>query len=281
MVKIVLQYIFLVVGLGFGYVISEVMLRKNKALYKFTTAMKKKKFIAFLETDKAIYGRIIKKIYRNLAITEQKEIIILPKSSPKPCVNLGGAMIVHGDLYKSVAVPQEVRKFIHERKKEGWKEEDIAQFLEEIETTPPEVLKPLLHKLKFWKKKKVGDNKTSQGDKEETPIDLGSNPAPPNLPNVPPVTRVSKRKYDVYMSLPSVVKDFIYTGLNRVSIHTMLRELVYQRDLEKWGQRNWLMIGIAIMIILLGVGFAIRFIFGTPGIAETIGEMVGVSRVAP
>lgn len=259
----IFSIIYLVVGIGSGYIISEVMLRKNKALYTLSNALKKKKFVAFLETDKAIYCRIIQKIYRNLAITKQKEIIILPKSSPKPCVNLGGAMIIHGDLYKSVAVPQELRKFIRARKKEGWKEEDIAQFLEEVETTSPNTLKQLYLKLKEGKKPEAMPES-----------EAGSNPAVPT-------NSIDKRKYDVYINLPSVVKDFIYTGLNRVSIHAMLRELVYQRELEKMGKHNWLMIAIAIMVILLGVGFAIRFIFSSPGVLEVVSKVVSPPRIAP
>lgn len=259
---IFMNVIYFVVGVGGCFLFTEIWARRRKHLHKVIKALKKKQFVALLETDKAIYFRVIKKVYRNLAITEQKEIIVLPKSSPKPCINIGGGMLVHADLYKSVAVPQEIRQFIHDRKKEGWKEEDIAEFLEEVETTPPSMLKKRFFDLKFPKLKK----------KEKTEVPKPSNP---NLD----IDKIDKRKFDVYINLPSVVKDFIYTGLNRVSIHAMLREIVYQRELEKIGKRNWLAIAIAIMIILLGVGFGIRFILGTPGVMESITK--GVSRIAP
>jgi amino acid permease len=91
---------------------------------------------------------------------------------------------------------------------------------------------------------------------------------------------IEKKKYDVFVDMSSVVKDFIYTGINRTTIHAMLRELVYQRELEKFGQRNWMMIAIAIFIILIGLGFAIKWIFSTEGIIQTL-TGVGPARVAP
>ena len=97
----------------------------------------------------------------------------------------------------------------------------------------------------------------------------------PQDPDVP-INPIDKQKYDVYVSLPSVVKDFIYTGLNRTSIHAMLRELVFQRELEKMGKRDWVKIAIAIFLILLGIGFAIRFIVGAPEFAKVVG---GVTRM--
>jgi len=264
----IMTFAFLIVGFGGGYIISEVMLRKNKALYLIYTAFKKKKFIAFLETDKSVYCRIIKKMYGNLGITEQKEIVILPKSSPKPCINLGGAMVVHGDLYKSVCVPQEVRTFIDERMGAGWSNEDIAKFLEEIETMPPDQVKKHYFNLKFLQPK--------------PPVDPVVNPLDPEQIAKEKEEKINKQKFDIYINLSSVVKDFIYTGINRTTIHALLRELVYQRELEKMGGRNWLAIAIAIMVILIAVGVLIRFIAGTPAIANMLGQLVGGgTRIAP
>jgi hypothetical protein len=270
----IITIIYLVVGLGGGFLISEVMLRRNKALYIIYTALKKKNFIAFLETDKSVYCRIIKKMYGNLGITEQKEIIIIPKSSPKPCVNLGGAMIVHGDLYKSVCTPKEVREFVEKRLNDGWTNEDVAKFLEEIETIPPEQLK----KHFFDLKNKPPINKIPVSP--NNPI-VNSETIPEQLKD-DKEELINKQKYDVYINLSSVVKDYIYTGINRTTIHALLRELVYQRELEKMGGRNWLGIAIAIMIILIAVGVFIRFIFTSPAVVSMIsGAMGGASRIAP
>lgn len=260
----IFSFIYLIVGMGFTYLAVEVMARKNKGLFNLTNALRKKHMVAFLETDKAIYCKRIVKMYRNLGVTEDKELIVIPRSSPKPCVNVGGGMIIHGDLYKSVTVPQELRKFIEERLEEKWKDEDIAQFLEEIETTPPNILK----KLYFEKK-----------TKPQTSVPVVTNGNSPEAKAE--VNLIDAKKYDIYMALPSVIKDFIYTGINRVSIHAMLRELVYQRELEHMGKRNWLMIAVAVIIILIGVGFAIRFILGTPQLLDTISKAVTPSRIAP
>jgi len=245
-------------GLGLGYLLNEILLRRNKKIYPLIDAIKKRKLIAFLETDKAVYFRVIPKTYKNLGITKEKELIILPKSSVKPCVNLGGLLIARGDLYKSACVPQEVRKFISERLSDGWSEEDIAKFFEEIETIPSEQLKARYKALK---------------DSKYYPESVESG-------NPTPVSKVDKQKYDIYVSLPSVVKDFIYTGLNRTSIHAMLRELVFQRELEKMGQRNWVKIAIAIFLVLLGIGFLIRFIGSTPAITSFFKPQMP-ARIAP
>ena len=246
--------LFLLVGLGVGYFLYDILLRKNKGLYAIISSVKKKRMIAFLETDKSIYVKPIEKLYKNLGVTKQREVIILPKSSVKPCMGLG-IPIAHGDLYKSVTTPQEVRQFVSERKKDGWKDEDIAQFFQEIETIPGNKLKNVYKQMKEGK------------DLDGNEID---------------VNKIEKMKFDIYNNMDSVVKDFIYTGLNRVSIHDMLREIIYQRELEKMGKRNWIMIAVAIMIIIIAIGLGVRFIFSTPGITNMVTSAISSTpRIAP
>ena len=242
------ELIFLLVGLGVGYVIYDISLFMNrKYLRVLIKTIRKKKPIALLETDKAIYIKPIEKVYRNLGLTKDKEVIVMPKSSMKPVMNFGGIPIVHGDLYKSVTTPQEVRKFIDERLRDGWKDEDIADFLQEIETNKPEEVKKKYKKLKEEGKSKI-----------------------------------DKQKYDIYVNLPSVIKDYIYTGLNRVSIHDMIREMVYQRELEKLGKRNWITIAVAIMIIVLAVAIGLNFVLSTPGITNAITHGISTApQIAP
>jgi len=220
-----------------GYVFYDFSLRKKKALYTIITAVRKKQPLAFLETDKAVFVDRIVKVYKGLAITPRKDILILTRNSPKPAIGLG-IQIFHGDAYKGVAVPQEVRKIIQEllSGKYGtkWKPEDIAQFFEEIEKNPAEWLE------EFYKYMKENETKIVKTEKGEEEI---------------PASEIDKKKYDIFIGMPSVVKDFIYTGLNRTMIKAMLREMVYQRELEKIKTWNWLYIAIAILIILIGLGF--------------------------
>lgn len=262
-----------IAGAGSVFIFNEISKRKNKALFKLIDAIKKKHLIAFLETDKSVYFRPITKTYKNIGITDKKEIIILTKDSPKPCMDLGGIMIAHGDLYRGITIPAEVRKFAQEKLVDGWKSEDIGRFLQEIEQTPAEVLKEYYKKMKKTRvipgTEKIITEKGENGKSTEKVIAI-------------PASEVDMQKYDTFICMPSVVKDFIYTGINRVSIHDMIRELVYQRELEKFGQRNWIVIAVAIFLILIAIGFAIRLISGSPGIMEAISGAIGApARIAP
>ncbi|RKZ28640.1 hypothetical protein DRQ26_00705 [bacterium] len=262
----IFNLIYLIVGVGIGYVLTEYVIdKKTKSVRMFLKCIKKKIPIAFLETDKATYFRPIEKIYKSLGIYREgnsKQVVIFPKSSLKPCLNLGGVPIVHGDLYKSAAVPTEVVRFINERLNAGWKDEDIAQFFQEIESIPSNKLKEIYKNLKDMFALSKSKNKKDLQEIKQKIIGKGE--------EIQPVSKIDAEKYDVYMGMSSVVKDFIYTGLNRVSIHDMLRELVYQRELERLGKKNWILIAITIFIILIAVAMFLRFIFSTPALSHFI-----------
>jgi len=263
-----MNILYFVVGFGGAYVLVLLIDKKNKWLSSLVKSIKKRHPIIFLETDKASYFRPTARFFKNLAITPDKEVIVVPKSSPKPCLNLGGVEIIHADLYKSIGTPRELRLFIDELiENDGWSQEDVSKFFEEIEIISPDII------MKYFEDnmkaiKTDGNNgsaeKNGNGEKRKA------------------VKEKLKKKIEIYKSLPSVVKDFIYTGINRVSLHAMIREMVYQRELEKVGGRNWLAIAIAIMIIAVAVGIAFRFIFQTPGVMEGLaGAVVGPERIAP
>jgi len=273
-----------------GLMIDRLPVLKNKQLTRFINALKKRKPIIFMETDKGVFWDTIEKFYRNLGVTSGKELVIVPRSSTKPVLNLTGGIIAHGDLYKAVTVPQEVRLFIFNQLQAGWSQEEIAHFIEEIETKPPEQIKEYLEELV--------DGKNHLEDKTV------NNPAV-MLENIrtkaeenKPLSRLDRlalafhahkqatkiepeTELKVYNYLPSVVKDFIYTGLNRVTIHDMLHELVYQRELEKMGGRNWIAIAIAIVLIIIGVGIGLRFILGTPAVSNLLSGLIQPARIAP
>jgi len=138
---------FLLVGAGGVYVFTELLKKKNKAAALLLTAIKKKQVLAFLETDKSVFFRTIIKMHKNIGITNNREVVIMTKDSPKICPELG-ALIVHGDLYKGITIPGEVRKFFQGQLAAGWKPEDIGKFLQEIEQTPAEALKKYYKQIK-------------------------------------------------------------------------------------------------------------------------------------
>jgi hypothetical protein len=259
--------VYLAGGVGIGWVLSYINIRKNKMIYKLTQAIKKRKPIAFLETDKACHFRVIDKGFQNLVITSEKELIINTKSSPKPCLNLGGVEIIHGDLYKSMTSPQELRLFIDKIKGEGWKDEDIAAFLAKLEIVSADNVEDSMTDDAANKKASILAKFTRKPKKE------GDKPAidPRVYEKLKEEDTKLKRALCVYKTLPSTVKDFIYTGINRTSLHDMVRELVYQRELERMGKKNWIAIAILVLLCLVGAGLFIRFAFSTEGFTALFG----------
>jgi hypothetical protein len=249
----------LIVGVGLIYIFNLMESKRNKNLGMLIKAVKKKSPIAFLETDKVVYLRFLEKVHKNLGITPQKEVIIIPKDTVKPCLDLG-CQIIHGDLYKSITTPRELRILTDELKAQGWKNEEIAKFFEEMEIMPAEAL------TKFWTGQK--QPKVVQMQKKDGSIIDVFNPLYDKSDDA-----LIDKKINLFKNLSSVVKDFIYSGINRTSIHAMIREIVYQRDLEKGGQRNWLMIGIAIFIIVIAFGFFISQA-GSAGLFKAVENVI-------
>ncbi len=212
------------VGLGGGYIIRGLLNSKYKGLSMIEKAVKKKNSIIFLETPTTSFVRPIVKMFQNIGITDQKEIIIFSPGSLKTCANLG-IMVAHGDLYRSMAVPLDVPKTKLELGDMGLSDDEIAELLEIIQKTPKSKLKGKLEK------EEIKDEKSKE----------------------------KVTKYNIYLGLSSVVKDFVYTGLNRVSIQDMLRNLVAQRELENMGKNQWINNAIAIFIVAIGIAFAIKF----------------------
>ena len=246
---------YMIAGVLLGYVYANIFFFSNKGAAQFVDALKKKKMIIFSETDKAEWFRVVDKVYKNLAVTTDKDMIILPENAIKPCMNLGGVQMAHADLYKSIASSSDVRKWMLSIKEQyGWTENDIAVIIQEIQEFPPEKVTEYLAKLvsgKATKKEEViteVDDPENPGQKKRVKQMIEQSLAPAGK---------DKEKYAVYIALPSTVKNWVYTGLNRISIHDMLRELVYQRDLEKKGVPPWIMIGIAVFLVILALGFAL------------------------
>jgi len=227
------------VGIGagafvLGYFFYEFNLRKNPSLWTIISAVKKKRILAMLETDKAVFPEHIVKVYKSIGITPKKDLIIFTRGSPKMLYGTP-IQVVHADIYKSITVPQELRKLVKRLENKGWKAEDIGQFFEEVEKTPADVLEKVYKEIKATGKKTVIDEEGNVVERDASEIE--------------------KQKYDVFIGMSSVVKDFIYTGINRTTIKSMLREMVYQRELEKIGRWNILYVAIAVLLILIGLGF--------------------------
>ena len=242
---------FCVVGALFGYIAYDMKLRKRKGLQYLVSAVLKNRPIVFLETKTTTYIQPIIKTFHNIGITENKELVIIPPATLKVCPTLR-VQIGHGDLYRSILVPSEVPKFRDMLAKEqGWSNDEIADFFENIMTIPKSDLKATL-------------------DKEELKNTLGV------------AVKDSKKKdtkYDVYKLVPSTVQDFIYSGLNRVSIFDMLKNLVDQRELEKLGQKNWFAIAMAIFILLMGLGVLVSLVM--PAIGPFITASTDVANIIP
>lgn len=248
---------FVLLGAGFFWLYEQFQIRRNKAFFALQQAVKKKQAYGFLETSTGSYFRTLTKIRNNIGITPQKEVIILPEGSLKPVMNMGG-QIFHADLYKSIATNQEFRKFLEERTNDKWTEEDVAKFLQEVEQTPANILSEFFKKLK-----------TDPYYPNTNPVDQAK------------ITKVDRQKFQIFKSLSSEVKNFIYTGINRTSIHSMLKELVYQRELENVGKRNWIAIAIAAFIIVMIIVFALNTLGGSGGgVANLVGGILP-NRVNP
>lgn len=212
-------------GAGIGYYANCVLLARNKGLAIVMSAMKKKTPLMFLDSGNSTYVRTTALMKDNIAVTKEKELIVMPAGSVKHCANLG-IPVGFGDLYRSCLVPKEIIQF---RKGEiaNIDEAEAKKLLFDMQTKSPEDLKK---------------------DLEEAKI-------------LDPETNEEKgTMYDVYMALPFVIKDFVQTGLNRTSIYNMLRNLVAQRDLEKIGKRDWVSIGVLIFLVIIGIGFAAKWI---------------------
>lgn len=229
--------VFCVVGALFGYLAYDMKIRKRKGLRSLISAVNKNRPIIFLETKTTTYVQSIIKTFHNIGITENKELVIIPPSTLKICPSLR-VQVGHGDLYRSILVPSEVPKFRDMLAKEhGWSNDEIADFFEKIMTIPSSDLKKML------------DNDEVKNTLDVTVKDL----------------KKKQTKYDIYKLVPSTVQDFIYTGLNRVSIFDMLKNLVDQRELDKLGQKNWVAIAIAFFVILMGIGVVVSLVMPAIG----------------
>lgn len=284
-------------GAVFGYFLKSATLFKNKSLRLFLNAVKKRQPIVFLETENTTFMRTIIKTFQGLGITDQKELVILPEGSFKPCANLGGVFIAHGDLYRSIAVPTEVAAFIdYLRNDIGMSEREIAEFFKEvIDKSPRELLEEYEKQLNDIKeqirnsevakeiKKELKERNPKMKKEEfeelfETAIERIA------------MEQIPTTKLNLYKAMPATVKSFLYTGLNRVSIHDMLSNLVAQRELEKIGKKDWIDIAVAVAIILIGIGLGLKFIlpaiksFFAPTMAKGAGVAAGGTappRISP
>ena len=295
---IIIKIVFLVVGIGVGYILYSILLMRNKGLALMTKAVKSKSPIIFLETPTGVYLRRVVKTFQNIAITNNKEIVIMTGSSLKNCFELA-IPVSHGDLYRSITIPQELRITIQQLKDKGWTEKQIGEFLEDVAVLSeeqlqhkyevlqnPEYYDQLIERAKATKKqiedklkeekdeKKLGEMKQAISE-----IDNLIEDAKIKKENIKTLD-FKKEQYKVYLGLPSVVKDFIYTGLNRVSIFSMLKNLVDQRELEKMGQRNWIMLAMAFLIICIAIGIGFKMFAGgmpefTQGLANTRPASIG------
>lgn len=268
------------VGTVLGMVLIMITIRRNRLLFTFMQAQKRKQGVAFLEDESKIMVQRVVDNFQNLSVTESGQIVIITPGSVKP---VAGTMIqtVHGDLYKSVTTPFALRRFIWNRTREGWSADDIADFLEEIEkASSDEAIKEKYADLKYNSelkeelqkeiddlKKRLQDKKLEKTEKQSLKIQLDE-----KTKQIQPFKNLSgadKHKYDIYLSLPSSIAAFVNTGLNRTSINLQdeLKQITKQKMLGKKAAK-W-------MGIIIAIGFGILLLFmglkiGGPVLIEMI-----------
>lgn len=218
-----------ILGLGAGYVIYWLRLRRNKGLMNLMDAVKHKGLYVFLETDTSTFGRKIIKTHQNLAITDQKEVIIMPTGTVKSCPTFG-IQLGHGDLYKSILVPKDLPGLVEELKtNHKMSNHEIGLFFEETQNINRDTL-----------------NQICDGT-----ID-GS--------------QFNQTKLKIFKTLNSNITGFIHTGINRVSIAQNIEHLIKRENIMKLGSKNWVSIAIAVLIILVGIG--LLFMLAAPNLTD-------------
>lgn len=92
-----------------------------------------------------------------------------------------------------------------------------------------------------------------------------------------PEKDIRREKYDIFVNMPSQVKDWIYTGVNKVTLEGMM-DIKIKKDklLNKKKQLKYFQIGIMILFIMIGIAF-----FMNLGGADFLTSLIGGGGSAP
>ena len=242
-------------------------------------AIQKRQEIIFLESEGAVNFRIIDRSHQNLAFTKEHDVIVLTENSLKACANLNGVKIGHGDLYRSVVVPTDFSKFTEELKESGLTETQITDVYTEI-------MNKNIGQLTEQKQKDI--EAATAGLIKKYPK---KNYNPKDHNNMPYKTFIleylAKEQKDVFSAITldtfkamsSVVKNFIQTGVNRVSLHSMMEAQTAIDNFKRAGQRDWfsILLGVGVLALLIGLAFS----FAGPFIPNMISAAAASSPGVP
>lgn len=278
-----MELLFVGVGAVAHWIYNKGKANKFGKLNELIQAIQKRKEIIFLESEGAVNFRIIDRSHQNIAFTKEHDIIVLTENSLKACANLNGVKIGHGDLYRSVVVPTDFSKFTEHLKESGLTDTQIT----EIYTS---IMNKNITQLTKQKQKDIDTAKNAlikkYPEEEYIPKDNENIPYDVFILNhlaKKQETLLSSITLNTFKSMSSVVKNFIQTGVNRVSLHSMMEAQTAIDNFKKAGQRDWyqILLGIGILALMVGLAFSFAGPFIPDMISAATASSSGVSAIIP
>ena len=276
-----------VFGMGIGIIVfwlyNKGRLNRFGNLKELVEAIQKRKEIIFLESEGAVNFRIIDRSHQNLAFTKAHDIIVLTENSLKACTNLNGVKIGHGDLYRSVVVPTDFSKFTEELKETGMPETQITEIYTEIMNKNIDQLT----------KQNQKDLANAKAELEATYPEKNYKPKDHNnktyevfileLLTKEHVEMFSTITLDTFKSMSAVVKNFIQTGVNRVSLYSMMEAQTAIDNFKRAGQRDWyqILLGIGVLALLVGLALSLAGPFIPDMISAAAASNPGPAAITP
>lgn len=278
-----MELLFVGVGAVAHWIYNKGKANKFGKLNELIQAIQKRKEIIFLESEGAVNFRIIDRSHQNIAFTKEHDIIVLTENSLKACANLNGVKIGHGDLYRSVVVPTDFSKFTEHLKESSLTDTQITEIYTSImDKNITQLTKQKQKDIDTAKNaliKKYPEEEYIPKDNENIPYDVFIL----NLLAKKQETLLSSITLNTFKSMSSVVKNFIQTGVNRVSLHSMMEAQTAIDNFKKAGQRDWyqILLGIGILALMVGLAFSFAGPFIPDMISAATASSSGVPAIIP
>lgn len=271
----ILTAVSFVFGMATRYAWEFFRMRQLGDAKLFIKSLRKRQMIIFLESEGRGVFRTIVTAYQNIGVTNNRELVILPEGSVKPCLNLNASQIMHGDLYRSLAVPTEFLTVLHNLRDNGLNDKEITDIFykimnfneKQLKENETNSLNDFIKNVNFdtYNKTqikadpeyaKLSDDKKTEQHEAYVTEQIGL------FEKVNPDVRAVK----VYRAMPSVVKNFLQTGVNRVSLEMMLSNKMLQEAFKNAGRGTTIqvLVGVGLMILLIFLGLK----FGLPAISD-------------
>lgn len=238
-------------------------------------AIRKRQMTIFLESEGRSVFRTIVTAYQNIGVTNNRELVILPEGSVKPCLNLNATQIMHGDLYRSLAVPTEFLTVLHKLKDDNFTDKEITDIFykimnlneKQLKTNERNNLDTLIKNYDF----ETYDKEQTKTDPKYAKLSAEEKNKQHEMYLLEKIKEFEDTDPDVhavkvYRAMPSVVKNFLQTGVNRVSLEMMLSNKMLQEAFKNVGRGATMqvLVGIGIMMLLIFLGLK----FGLPAISD-------------